>query len=260
MSYCADAVDLETRTGPRRRQQPRYALRSLAYVKLDQGNGGIVRDLTESGIAVQAVTPMQPGEEVNLRFDLLSPRVRVETRGRVAWADASGQSGIQFDVLPLRMGRAIRDWLFLQMLSAAAIAGRDTIFALPDPQLMLSPEPPRPAIVFEDLAFAPNTAQSAMPKVQWGFFTLSLSSFSNCLDTLVLVCAVLLFSVSSLAVMGGLPEWPLSAALLITSSTIFVAVYTLLFSDFLCGATPGKRLAMLAAGRSNDQEPSQRFR
>jgi hypothetical protein len=260
MSYCADAVDLETRTGPRRRQQPRYALRSLAYVKLDQGNGGIVRDLTESGIAIQAVTPMQQGEEVNLRFDLLSPRVRVETRGRVAWADASGQSGIHFQVLPLRMGRAIRDWLFLQMLSAAAIAGRDTMFALPDPQLMLSPEPPRPALVFGDLAFAPNTAQDDIPKVQWGFLTLSLSSFSNCLDTLVLVCAVLLFSVSSLAVMGGLPEWPLSAALLITSSTIFVAVYTLLFSDFLCGATPGKRLAMLAAGRSNDQEPSQRFR
>jgi len=71
---------------------------------------------------------------------------------------------------------------------------------------------------------------------------------------------VLLFSVSSLAVMGGLPDWPLSVALLITSSTIFVAVYSLLFSDLLCGATPGRRLALLASGRSNDAEPAQRFR
>ena len=260
MCFCADAVDLEARIGPRRRQHPRYTLRSLAYVKLDQGNGGIVRDLTETGIAIQAVAAMQPGQEVNLRFDLLSPRVRVETRGRVAWADANGQSGIQFDVLPPRMRRAIRDWLFLQMLSSAAISGRDTIFGLPDPQLMLSQEPPRPAITFEDLALDPHRAPADGLQVRWGFLTLSLYSFSTCLDTLVLVCAVLLFSVSSLAVMGGLPAWPLSAALLITSSTIFVAVYSLLFSEFLCGATPGKRLAILAAGRSSDEEPSQRFR
>jgi len=260
MSFCADAVDFEVRLGPRRRQHPRYTLRSLAYVKLDQGNGGIVRDLTETGVAIQAVAAMQPGQEVNLRFDLLSPRVRVETRGRVAWADANGQSGIQFDVLPPRMRRAIRDWLFLQMLSSAAISGRDSMFAMPDPQLMLSPEPPRPAIVLEEFAVEPDQARCNGPQVRWGFLTLSLGSFSVCLDTLVLVCAVLLFCVSSLAVMGGLPAWPLSAALLITSSTIFVAVYSLLFSEFLCGATPGKRLAILAASRSSDEEPSQRFR
>ena len=260
MGLCADVVDFGAGVGPRRRQHPRYTLRSLAYVKLDQGNGGIVRDLTETGIAIQAVAPMQLGQEVNLRFDLLSPRVRVETRGRVAWADANGQSGIEFDILPPRMRRAIRDWLFLQMLSSAAISGRDTMFAMPDPQLMLSPEPPRPVITFENLAPDSYRAPADGPHVHWGFLTLSLSSFSACLDSLVLVCAVLLFSVSSLAVMGSLPAWPLSAALLITSSTIFVAVYSLLFSDFLCGATPGKRLAMLAAGRSGDEEPSQRFR
>jgi hypothetical protein len=260
MSFCADVVDFAARTGLRRRQHPRYTLRSLAYVKLDQGNGGIVRDLTETGIAIQAVAPMQPGQDVNLRFDLLSPRVRVETRGRVAWADANGQSGIQFDVLPPRMRRAIRDWLFLQMLSSAAVSGRDTIFAMPDPQLMLSPEPPRPTITLEDLALDPYPAPNDGLQVHWGFLTLSLSSFSACLDTLVLVCAILLFSVSSLAVMGGLPAWPLSAALLITSSTIFVAVYSLIFSEFLCGATPGRRLAKLAAGRSSDEEPLHRFR
>jgi len=260
MSFCADAVELKPETGPRRRQLPRYTLRSLAYVKLAQGNGGIVRDLTETGIAIQAVAPMQPGQDVNLRFDLLSPRVRVETRGRVAWADANGQSGIEFDVLPTRMQRAIRDWLFLQMLSAAAISGRDTMFALSDPQLMLSPEPPRPAITFDDLALDYHAAADDGAQVHWGFLSLSVTRFSACLDTLVLLCAILLFSVSSLAVMGGLPAWPLSAALLITSSTIFAAVYSLLFSEFLCGATPGRRLAMLAAGGPRDEEPSQRFR
>jgi hypothetical protein len=70
----------------------------------------------------------------------------------------------------------------------------------------------------------------------------------------------LIFSVSSLAVMGGLPAWPLAAAFFITTFLIFVAVYQLLFSDLLCGATPGKRLATLASMRSWDEEPVQRFR
>ena len=260
MAYCVDVAYPEAALAPRRRQYPRYTLRSLAYVKLDQGNGGIVRDLTESGIAIQAVAPMQPGQEISLRFDLLSPRVRVETRGRVAWADSNGQSGIQFDPLPVRLQKSIRDWLLLQMLSAASVSGRDTIFANYDSQFMFSPEPARHAIVMDELTLEPMAAAEEIPQVRWGLLAFSFRSLSVCLDTLVLLCAVLLFSVSSLAVMGGLPDWPLSAALLITSSTIFVAVYSLLFSDLLCGATPGRRLALLASGRSNDAEPAQRFR
>ena len=260
MAFCADVAFPEAELAPRRRQYPRYTLRSLAYVKLDHGNGGIVRDLTESGIAIQAVAPMQPGQEINLRFDLLSPRIRVETRGRVAWADSNGQSGIQFDPLPLRLQKSIRDWLLMQILSAASVSGRDTMFASHDAQFMFSPEPARQAIMLDQLALEPMAARGEIPQVRWGLLALSFRSLSICLDTLVLLCAVLLFSVSSLAVMGGLPDWPLSAALLITSSTIFVAVYSLLFSDFLCGATPGHRLALLASGRSNDTEPAQRFR
>src|SRR5438034_8998016 len=151
MAYCVDVAYPEAALAPRRRQYPRYTLRSLAYVKLDQGNGGIVRDLTESGIAIQAVAPMQPGQEISLRFDLLSPRVRVETRGRVAWADSNGQSGIQFDPLPVRLQKSIRDWLLLQMLSAASVSGRDTIFANYDSQFLFSPEPARHAIVIVEL-------------------------------------------------------------------------------------------------------------
>jgi hypothetical protein len=260
MEFCADAVAAEDRIGPGRRQFPRYTLRSLAYVKLDQGNGGIVRDLTESGAAIQAVSPLQAGQEVMLRFDLLMPRVRIETRGRVAWAESNGQSGVQFDPLPSRMRRAVRDWLLLQMLSAAVASGRDTMFALPDPQLVLSEETVRPAIVMPEIEMAESPYVEERPGVRWGPFSLSVTGFSTCLDGLVLLCAVLLFSISSLAVMGGVPDWPLAGALLLTSSTIFAAVYSLLFSDAVCGATPGQRVAMLAAGKSHDQEPAPRFR
>src|SRR5262245_45618309 len=110
MAYCPPIAELDSQSYPHRRRQSRYALRSLCYVKLDNANGGIVRDLTESGIAIQAVAPLHCGREIKISFDLLSPRVRVEALGRVAWADSGGQAGIEFSGLALRTRRTLRDW------------------------------------------------------------------------------------------------------------------------------------------------------
>ena len=255
MAYCPEAVEFEAQVHPRRRRYSRQALRSLAYVKLDQANGGIIRDLTESGIAIQAVGRLHPGQELDLRFDLISPRVRVDARGRVAWADSSGQGGIQFVGMTPRMQRALRDWLLIQMFSAAAISGRDSMFSSGAMELTFS-VPARAAIVVE-----PTIADELeSPRVEWGLFSLSTRSFSVFVDAVVLLCAVLVFAISSIAVMGGVPAWPLAAALLLTAATIFVAVYQVLFSDWLCGATPGRRLAGLASNPAGGEEYSQRFR
>jgi hypothetical protein len=78
-------------------------------------------------------------------------------------------------------------------------------------------------------------------------------------DAVVLACAVLVFAISSIVVMKGVPAWPLAVAALLTATTIFVAVYLTLFSDWLCGATPGRRLAGLAA-EPEWEEGVQRFR
>ncbi len=252
MAYCPEPVELEAQARPRRRRYPRQTLRSLSYVKLDEANGGIIRDLTESGMAVQAVGRLQPGQELDLRFELISPRVRVDARGRVAWADPSGQGGIQFVGLTPRVQRALRDWLLIQMFSAAAISGRDSMFSSREMELTFS-APARAAIVVD-----PPIAES--PRVEWGLFSLSERGFSIFVDTVVLLCAVLVFATSSIAVMGGVPAWPMAAALLLTASTIFVAVYQVLFSDWLCGATPGTRLAGLASNPAGGEEYGQRFR
>ena len=255
MAYCPEAVELEAYVHPRRRRYPRQALRSLAYVKLDQANGGIIRDLTESGMAIQAVGRLQPGQELELRFDLIAPRVRVDARGRVAWADSSGQGGIQFLGVTARAQRALRDWLLIQMLSAAAVSGRDSMFSAGEMELTFS-APARGAIIIEP---EPVADEMELPRVEWGWFSLSARSFSIFVDGLVLLCAILVFAIGSIAVMGGVPAWPLAAALLLTAATIFVAVYQVLFSDWLCGATPGRRLAGLASAQPQAEE-AQRFR
>lgn len=238
-------------THPRRRSQPRFPLHSLAYVRLEHHNGGIIRDLTESGIALQAVSPLRPGEEVALNFDLFSPRVRIDTRARVRWADANGQAGVSFTELPARVRNALRDWMLIQMLTAAAVSGRDSIFAPLDAQLVLSSSA-RPTI---ELPALPRLAE-----IQWGFLSLSARTFSILVDTVVLMSAVLLFAISSIAVMGSVPPLPIAGTLLATSAAIFVAAYHLIFSDFLCGASPGKRLAEAAATAGQSEVPAVRFR
>lgn len=237
---------------PRRRRQPRFPLHSLAYVRLENNNGGIIRDLSESGIALQAVSPLKPGDEVGLHYDLFSPRVRVESRARVAWADESGQAGVSFTDLSPRVRRALRDWMLIQMFTAAAVSGRDSIFAPLDSQFVLSPAA-RPAIALPQPA-------PRLGEIQWGMFDISTRTFSILVDTVVLICAILLFSISAIAVMGSLPPLPIAATLLMASAAIFVAVYHLIFSEFLCGPTPGKRLAEVAISTDRGEIYIARFR
>jgi PilZ domain-containing protein len=239
---------------PRRRSLPRYTLRSLAYVKLDHANGGIIRDISERGVALQAVTPLSSGAVLMLRFDLLSPRVRIEVPGHVAWSDETGQAGVCFSGLPPRQVRALREWILIQIFSAAAVSGRDSIFAPMEDQMVLSAAC-RPAITVE-----PPLLPEAVGDIRWWLFSFTAHTLSVLIDALVLVCAVLLFSVSSLAVMGGVPPWPLAVTLLFVVSTIFIAAYQLLFSEQLCGPTPGKRLARAAAADSRQDTYTQRFR
>src|SRR5271169_4807371 len=88
-----------------RRRHYRHHIRTLAYVNLDNGNGGIIRDLGDSGLAIQAVAPLLLNQQVFLRFELANPRVRVETTGRVAWVDPMGQAGVEFLTLSQRSAR-----------------------------------------------------------------------------------------------------------------------------------------------------------
>lgn len=256
MPYCAEPAESAIQTIPRRRRCPRQTLRTLAYVNLNQGNGGIIRDISETGLAVQAVGALRAGQEVSLRFDLFSPKVRVDTRGRVAWAEPNGQAGIELLETSPRARRALRDWLLTQMLASAVISGRDSIFSVVrEDELTFSPTAPVP-IVLQPVAA--GIAPAVIVDHTWLKF--SERNFAMLLDTVVLLCAVLLFSISSIAVMGGVPAWPLAVPLLITTATIFVAVYQILFSDSLCGATPGARLARMASTSRENDDLATRFR
>ncbi len=100
----------ETRTGHR------HGLRSLIYVTVDQGNGGIVLNISHHGMALQTVGALRLHQQVRLRFDLSYPRVRVDARGEVVWATSSGRCGIRFLDLSASAVRQIDQWIFGKLL------------------------------------------------------------------------------------------------------------------------------------------------
>jgi PilZ domain len=113
----------------------RHAARTLTYVTLDQGNGGILLNLTRNGVAVQSVAAVRKGQQVQVRFDLLAPRVRVNARGEVVWATSSGRCGIRFLDLPRQTTHQLDEWTFAKLLEGAAPLPLPTRSMLPVSQL-----------------------------------------------------------------------------------------------------------------------------
>lgn len=247
----------------RRRRHYRHPIASLAYVRLDHANGGIIRNLSESGMAIQAVGPLQPGQVVHLRFELLKPRVRIETTGQVSWADAAGQAGIQFVDLPRRPHRLLQDWILTDVLTAASelAPARAPIFAggtqATEDGLVLSAAPLRPILLAASadtlpalpgptIHDGPQTAAEMPVRLSWWPADIAPGSLAGFIDSLIIVSATLLFSVVFVATIGEFPSWLLAAALALGAGFIFGLLYRFLFRS-LTGATVGWRMARLAA-------------
>ena len=101
------------------RLRHRHGVRSVTYVTLDHGNGGILLNLTRSGVAVQSVAAVRMGQQVQIRFELLSPRVRVNARGEVVWSTSSGRCGIRFLNLSDETARQLDEWTLAKLLEGA---------------------------------------------------------------------------------------------------------------------------------------------
>ncbi|MCI0353990.1 MAG: PilZ domain-containing protein [Acidobacteria bacterium] len=106
-----------------RRQSLRQPVHSLAYVNLNQGNGGVVLDLSETGVSLHAVKPLgRSHDPVNMEFHLLETGSHVPVQGEVVWADESGKAGIHFVGLSRFARRRLQEWMLYNALSAREAA------------------------------------------------------------------------------------------------------------------------------------------
>ncbi len=95
-----------------RRTHSRQPVRTLAYVELDEGNGGIVLNASEGGLSVQAVMSLMEDSLPKMRFQLSQSNAWLETSARVVWANESRKvAGLQFVDLPEETRLHIREWL-----------------------------------------------------------------------------------------------------------------------------------------------------
>jgi hypothetical protein len=250
---------LERRSSTARdRRYYRHPITSLAYVRLDHANGGIIRNLSESGIAIQAVGRLHPAQVVHLRFELLKPKIRIDATGEVAWADSSGGAGLCFVDLPARTQRHLRDWIFTDLLAAATEFGPNyfPIFGntAEDERadgLMVSaaPVPTIPvdqAAVMPSLDTPPDRSTEMPLRLPWWPLDIYPRTFARSVDSLVVISAVLLFAVVAIEATGIFPTWITASTMALGLGAIFGAVYYYFFR-YLSGTTLGNHLARLAA-------------
>jgi hypothetical protein len=251
----------------RQRRHYRHQMQGLAYLNLDESNGGIIRNLGDAGIAVQAVSPLRLDQMVLLRFELANPRTRVEGTGRVAWADTAGQAGIEFLTLSLRSRPALKEWIFLQLLTTAQATANPDFVDCQVPSELLFSSTSHPAIRFAHgvRGVSLEIDEDERPRLldlPWFPFAVSAEALAYLVDGLILLSAVLLFAVICIAMIGAVPAWPIVLAVGFGAGAVFAILYRFLFL-FWIGGTPGSYLAGLtgdANGMNLEADERPRFR
>lgn len=109
----SDISELTAESNPEdRRQYPRRRmLPALSLVDLGEDNGGLILDLSEGGLAVQAIGPLAPNAIVPLSFHLPNVPTAIEGKAEVSWVTDSKMAGIRFLETPAASQEFIRQWL-----------------------------------------------------------------------------------------------------------------------------------------------------
>ncbi len=108
--------------GRDRRICARQQVKSLAYLDIGADNGGIVLNISETGVAVHAVSVLPPEPLVDLRLQLPRSSKRLETKGKVAWTSGTKkEAGVEFIDLPEEVRLEIREWLASENLEPVYI-------------------------------------------------------------------------------------------------------------------------------------------
>jgi len=120
-----------------RRKFPRKKPDQLSYVNLENDNGGMLLDLSESGLGFHVVSPLDsPYGKLRFWFSVKSID-RIEAYGELIWADETRKSGgVKFVDLPESALKQIRAWL------AAPATAQEII----DPTLLAPPIAAEPAV------------------------------------------------------------------------------------------------------------------
>ncbi|HET7893822.1 MAG TPA: GAF domain-containing protein [Candidatus Sulfotelmatobacter sp.] len=98
---------------PERRSCVRHKVHGPVFASFDGVTGGMILDLSEQGVSMQTIVPLEAERRVQLRLDLPDSDGQLETTGYIAWADALGRAGVRFSDLPEQARQRLDEWLML---------------------------------------------------------------------------------------------------------------------------------------------------
>jgi hypothetical protein len=96
-----------------RRSCMRHKVHGPVFASFDGVTGGMILDLSEQGLSMQAAAPLEPERRIQFRLDLPNSDSHFETTGYIAWADALGRAGVRFSDLPASARQRLDQWLAL---------------------------------------------------------------------------------------------------------------------------------------------------
>src|ERR1700674_3304736 len=109
---------------PDRRIRVRHKVHTPAYASLNGTSAGMVVDLneildiSEDGMSIQTSSPLEFKRNLSLCLDLSETKAYIHTSGQVVWSEPSGRSGVRFPEMPDSSLRRLKEWLFLNAITA----------------------------------------------------------------------------------------------------------------------------------------------
>jgi hypothetical protein len=100
-----------------RRNIPRTKLERLAYIHIEPDNGGIVLNVSGSGLAFHSMNTVERNGPV--RFSLQEQNRRIHVSGELVWTDEVQKiGGLRFTTLTAEAREQVRDWMTRPEISA----------------------------------------------------------------------------------------------------------------------------------------------
>ncbi len=121
-------ISRQSKFATERRHALRHRTHSPAYARVNESPGDApelseILDISEAGMSIQTSAALQVEHDLSLCLDLSETKTRIRTRGQVVWSDTSGRAGIRFARWPEESLDQLKEWLFVNVLTAFDNAG-----------------------------------------------------------------------------------------------------------------------------------------
>jgi GAF domain/PilZ domain/Sel1 repeat len=118
----------QSRPATERRHTMRHRAHSPAYARLNAAQADAtdlseILDISEDGMSIQTSSPLEVERNLSLFLDLSETSTSIVTTGQVVWSESSGRAGIRFAKLSGESLDRLKEWLFVNVLTAFDHAG-----------------------------------------------------------------------------------------------------------------------------------------